>query len=82
MITSVFKNFIKGWNKRDYEKSLVLNDSETEEIKSYLKRKRKFSLCIINYTGYPMIRELKELISSGQIGELCHFSIQMRNKDF
>ena len=55
------------------EKSLVLNSSEAKEIKKLSKENGSFLSVIYNYTGYPMIRELKELISSGQIGGTLSF---------
>ena len=64
------------------EKALVLNSSQAEEVKRLAVESGSFLSVIYNYTGYPMIRELRELIKSGHIGEVCHFSIQMPQQSF
>lgn len=64
------------------EKSLVLNSAQAEEIQKITQENGNFLSVIYNYTGYPMIREMRELILSDKIGEVCHFSIQMPQQSF
>jgi predicted dehydrogenase len=59
------------------EKSLVLNTDEAKDIQKILLKNKNFLSVIHNYTGYPMIREMREVVSSGDLGEVISFSINM-----
>ena len=64
------------------EKSLTSSIKEARQIKSILEKNNGFLSVIYNYLGYPMIRELKYLISSGKLGKIKHIQIEMPQESF
>ncbi len=64
------------------EKSLAMNPKEVKEIIEIQKRTNGFLAVTYNYTGYPIIRELRRLISKGKIGKILHFQAQMPQEGF
>lgn len=59
------------------EKSLAVSAAEVGLIRSTEKRTGGFLCVTFNYSGYPMIRELREWIQSGRFGRLLHIDAQM-----
>ena len=64
------------------EKSLVLDSREAKNIQQILIKNKNFLSVIHNYTGYPMVREMREMVSSGEIGDLFNFSINMPQQTY
>lgn len=64
------------------EKALVSNVDEGFKIKSLINEKNGFLSVIYNYLGYPLIRELKNLIEKGQFGKIKHIQIEMPQESF
>ena len=44
--------------------------------------KSSFLRSISNYTGYPMVEELKAIVSSGTLGDLCHIHCEMPQETY
>ena len=62
------------------EKPLV---TDLYQIKKLMKlHEKKFIATIFNYTGYPMIREMKFLIKKKRIGNIKNFQIEMPQQSF
>ncbi len=62
------------------EKPLV---TDLVQIKKLMKfEKKNFIATIFNYTGYPMIREMKFLIKKNKIGKIKSFQIEMPQQSF
>lgn len=64
------------------EKSLAGSVEDTVQIKAALERKKGFLVVISNYLGYPMIRELKNLIENGSLGKINHIQVEMPQEGF
>jgi predicted dehydrogenase len=64
------------------EKALVTNLSEALAIESMLKQYNGFLRVTYNYTGYPMLRELKAMIGAGKLGKLSEVHIEMPQEGF
>ncbi len=64
------------------EKSLAMNPDDAKNINSIIKEKNGFLAVTYNYTGYPIVRELKRIIENGEIGQILHFQAQMPQEGF
>ena len=64
------------------EKAITNSYKTSEMIFNYANKKRNFLTVINNYTGYPMIRELKEMIQSKKLGNIKHIQIEMPQEGF
>jgi len=64
------------------EKSLTGSIQEAEDIKKTLMDHRGFLTVTYNYLGYPMVRELKSMISQGKLGKINHIQIEMPQEGF
>ncbi|GAX87605.1 conserved hypothetical protein [Lebetimonas natsushimae] len=64
------------------EKAIALSVEEASEIKKALKRNNGFLAVIYNYTGYPMLRELKHMIKNNKLGKINQIHIEMPQESF
>lgn len=64
------------------EKALVCTSSQAEEIHALLCNTKGFLAVTYNYTGYPMVRELKHMIASGMLGAIQQVHIEMPQESF
>jgi predicted dehydrogenase len=64
------------------EKALVCSSIEALEIQELLEKKNGFLAVSYNYTGYPMIRELRRMIKSGWLGKIQQINIEMPQEGF
>jgi len=64
------------------EKSLVTTSSEAVSVKKHLLLQHGFLAVTYNYTGYPMLRELKYMISSGMLGKIQQIQMEMPQEGF
>ncbi|OQY44548.1 MAG: oxidoreductase [Candidatus Parabeggiatoa sp. nov. 2] len=64
------------------EKALALNSVEAKEILDIQKANQGFLVVTYNYSGYPMVRELRQKIRSGILGEIRHFQAEMPQEGF
>jgi predicted dehydrogenase len=71
----------KGFNVIS-EKPLVSDFDEADRLQSALQRTGGRLLVTFNYTGYPMIRELRERISRGDFGVIKHIRLTMQQESF
>jgi len=58
------------------EKPLTTTLAEAEVLESVLKKSNTIFAVTYTYTGYPMIRQMREMILSGVIGEVHKVDIQ------
>ena len=63
------------------EKTLTGSLQEIISIKENMND-RSFLVTTYNYTGYPMLRELKDMISIGKLGKIIQINIQMPQESF
>jgi predicted dehydrogenase len=64
------------------EKALACNSSDAMKIKNVLTKNNGFLSVIYNYLGYPMLRELKNIIEIGHIGKVQHIQVEMPQEGF
>jgi len=64
------------------EKALVESAEEAVSIKSKLLSCRGFLAVTYNYTGYPILRELKHMIQQGRFGKIQQIQIEMPQEGF
>jgi predicted dehydrogenase len=64
------------------EKALVSSSTEAYEIEKVLKKTNGFLAVIYNYTGYPMVRELRKMIQDGRLGRIEQIHIEMPQEGF
>ena len=64
------------------EKSFTTTLSEAREICKNAKKYKSYISLVYNYTGYPMIRELKELVRKKYFGDIKSIFIDMPQEGF
>ncbi|MFZ4801557.1 MAG: Gfo/Idh/MocA family protein [Chlorobium sp.] len=64
------------------EKALALTSAEAREIQDLCVERNGFLAVIYNYSGYPMVRELRRMIREGVLGEILHFQVEMPQEGF
>jgi predicted dehydrogenase len=64
------------------EKALATSSAEIKSIKETLSAHKGFLVVTYNYTGYPMMRELKQLIRKGKLGNIQQIHIEMPQEGF
>jgi len=64
------------------EKTLTNSLEDALAIKEKLEKRKGFLLTTYNYTGYPMIRELENMIAKGRLGNIIQVNIQMPQESF
>jgi len=58
------------------EKPLTMTYAEAEELEKRVAKSHCVFAVTYTYTGYPMVREMKELIKNGQIGTIQKVDVQ------
>ncbi len=64
------------------EKALTSTVKEAFDLKRELQNRNGYLAVTYNYTGYPMIRELKHIIQNLRIGKLIQIHIEMPQEGF
>lgn len=64
------------------EKALATSSAEAQEIQQTIQQTNGFLVVTYNYTGYPMLRELKHMIESGRLGRIEQVHIEMPQEGF
>lgn len=64
------------------EKAMACSVDEAEQIKKAVTRNNGFLAVTFNYSGYPMLRELRRLIASGTLGKIHQIQIEMPQEGF
>ena len=64
------------------EKALAPSTSDIMKIKNVMKRTNGFLSVIYNYLGYPMVRELKNIIETGKLGKVNHIQVEFPHEGF
>lgn len=64
------------------EKSLATSSAECRAIHQTVKRQQGFLAVTFNYSGYPMVRELRELIRRGELGDIQQVHVEMPQEGF
>lgn len=64
------------------EKALAISSAQAVEIKKALEDHNGFLVVTYNYTGYPMLRELKNMIKKNKLGKINQVHIEMPQETF
>lgn len=64
------------------EKALGTSSDECSQIAEAVKANNGYLAVTYNYSGYPMVRELKRMISEGRFGRLQQIQIEMPQEGF
>lgn len=64
------------------EKALTSSDSESGKILELQRSTGSFLATTLNYTGYPMVRELRERVRRGDLGQILRLDIRMPQETF
>jgi len=64
------------------EKALACSPSETAEIGKIYNPEKHFLVTTLNYSGYPMVRELRKRIENGEFGQIRQIQIEMPQEGF
>jgi predicted dehydrogenase len=64
------------------EKALAMTSAETRALQELCAEENSFLTVIYNYSGYPMVRELRSMIREGVLGEILHFQAEMPQEGF
>lgn len=64
------------------EKALAVNSEEVKTLIEIRNQVKGFVAVTYNYTGYPMVRELRRLIQKGKLGKILHFQAEMPQEGF
>jgi len=64
------------------EKALAMSYEEGLNIVKKIEEKKAFLAVTHNYTGYPMVRELQQMIKDNKLGKITHINIEMPQESF
>jgi predicted dehydrogenase len=64
------------------EKALASTYKEGLEITKKVEEKKSFFAVTHNYTGYPMLRELQNMIQNNKLGKIININIEMPQESF
>jgi len=64
------------------EKALVSNGDDLQKIKNAFIPNRSFLAVTYNYSGYPMMRELKRRIAQNELGRINQIQVEMPADSF
>lgn len=64
------------------EKSLTSTYTETKDLYEIVNQRNLFLTMINNYTGYHMVRELREMVRVGLLGKLINMQVEMPQQGF
>ncbi|MCG3710621.1 Gfo/Idh/MocA family oxidoreductase [Aliarcobacter butzleri] len=64
------------------EKALATTYQEGLEITKKVEEKKAFFAVTHNYTGYPMFRELQDMIQNDKLGKITNINIEMPQESF
>lgn len=64
------------------EKALAMTSAEARALQELCAEENGFIAVIYNYSGYPMVRELRSMIREGVLGKILHFQAEMPQEGF
>jgi predicted dehydrogenase len=64
------------------EKSLTTSSADAKKIMEVCNLKKGFLVVTYNYSGYPIVRELRTIIQKGNMGKILHFQAEMPQEGY
>ena len=84
--TPIHHDIIKECLKHNYniisEKAFVHTYQDAKKLSKLIKQKDLYVSVTYNYSGYPMIRELRDIISINTLGKILHFEAEMPQEGY
>ncbi len=74
----VAKAFVEAGFAVICDKPMTLNSAEAAELMEAVERKGVVFAVTYNYTGYPLVKEARRIVRSGELGELRKVVVQFR----
>lgn len=72
----IAKEFLEAGFNVMCEKPVTINSEQAKELKSLVQKSGKVFGLMHNYTGYPMVKLAKDMIASGEIGNIRKIVVQ------
>ena len=66
----VAKTFLKAGFNVICDKPVTLDLSQARELKKIIKKSKKVFALTHNYTGYPMVKQARDMIKKGKLGKI------------
>ena len=66
----IAKTFLEAGYNVVCDKPLAVNLEETRAVRDVVRKTGKVFALTHNYTGYPMVKEARELVRGGELGEI------------
>ena len=79
---NILKNAIENGYNVISEKALVLSVDEAIKIKDLTTKHKTFLAVTFNYTGYIMLRKLRDMINNGDLGKINQLNIEMPQESY
>jgi predicted dehydrogenase len=64
------------------EKALAMNSAESRDLERLARDRDRQLFVTFNYSGYPMVRELRDRISAGELGRIIAVHVEMPQEGF
>ncbi|WP_215890998.1 Gfo/Idh/MocA family protein [Acidithiobacillus thiooxidans] len=64
------------------EKALSTSSRECQDIQAAVDRNRGYLAVTFNYSGYPMVRELRRMIREGKLGKIQQIHVEMPQEGY
>ena len=72
----VAKAFLEAGFNVLCEKPLAMNSAEALELEALVKKSGKLFCLMHNYTGFPMVRQARQLIAEGKLGTIRKVNVE------
>ncbi|OGX27158.1 MAG: hypothetical protein A2787_09570 [Omnitrophica WOR_2 bacterium RIFCSPHIGHO2_01_FULL_48_9] len=64
------------------EKPLAYDCGQIKALQKIYNPQKHFLVTTYNYSGYPLVRELKAMIEAGEFGDILHIHLEMPQESF
>lgn len=64
------------------EKALCTNSQDAHRLAERVQQEKNFLSVTFTYTGYPMVREIREMVAKGFLGEVIAIHVEMVQESF
>lgn len=64
------------------EKALGISSEECRQINSAVSENNGYLAVTLNYSGYPMVRQLRQMVAEGRLGHIQQIVIEMPQESF
>lgn len=72
----VAKTFLEAGFNVVCDKPMTLNLAEAKKLRTIVKKSGKVFALTHNYTGYPMVKEARDMVSKGKLGKILKIVVE------